>query len=232
VQSPHPPVWGAAVRSRQSFAWLGEQGFNLLVTPAFSPLSNLQDLISIYRESFHSAHPAVPTGATVAVSLPLYIAETDDVAYREGDRHLQHYFDVWADAASGWDRVHSRDYVGYTGMARAIRDAKPDAMRTNGNAIIGCPERVLDEVYRLSEALDVDLVLWQLDFGAMPLDRSRRTLTSFVEWIMPRLCGAALTSEPTQADGTTRQASSPAVGSITQPASGLRPQRITGMAAY
>lgn len=226
VQSPHPPVWGAAVRSRQSFAWLGERGFNLLVTPAFSPLSNLQELISIYRESFHSAHPDAASGATVAVSLPLYVADTDDMAYHEGDRHLQHYFDVWADAAAGWDRVHSTDYVGYTGMASAIRGARPEDMRANGNAIIGCPERALDEVHRLTEALDVNLVLWQLDFGAMPLDRSRRSLRWFVEWIMPRLSGGTLAS-----DTSGPELAAPRT-SITQPVRGPLSQHVTGMTPY
>ncbi len=31
TQQPHPPIWGAAVNSRQSFAWLAEQGFQLLL---------------------------------------------------------------------------------------------------------------------------------------------------------------------------------------------------------
>lgn len=42
VQKPHPPVWVAAVNSRQSFAWTGEKGFGLLVTPPMS--SDLKEL--------------------------------------------------------------------------------------------------------------------------------------------------------------------------------------------
>ena len=52
TQLPHPPLWGAAVNSRQSFAWLGEQGFNLLVTPPLTGLNDITDKLDIYREEF------------------------------------------------------------------------------------------------------------------------------------------------------------------------------------
>jgi alkanesulfonate monooxygenase SsuD/methylene tetrahydromethanopterin reductase-like flavin-dependent oxidoreductase (luciferase family) len=186
TQRPHPPVWAAAVRARQSFAWIGERGFGLLATFLLTDLQPLKERIAVYRESFAAAH-GDGVRPRVAVSQPLYVAPTDAAAVQEGDAYLARYFDVWADGADAWSRVQSRDYPGYSAMPHAIRAATPDVLRRTGAAAFGDPDRVLDHVRWLREELNPDEILWQLDFGAMPLEASRRTLTLFADKVMGRL---------------------------------------------
>jgi alkanesulfonate monooxygenase SsuD/methylene tetrahydromethanopterin reductase-like flavin-dependent oxidoreductase (luciferase family) len=185
TQRPHPPVWAAAVRSRQSFAWIGEQGFRLLVTPSFEPLDALADRIAIYREAFCPREP----GATphVAISLPLFIADSPSDASAEGEHFLARYLDTWADAAESWHHVKSGDYPGYTGMAYGIRSSSPDRLRRQGNVVIGSPDEVVDRIAHIAERLAVQEWLWQVDFGAMPLALSRRTVVHLTEHVLPRL---------------------------------------------
>src|SRR5713101_4612911 len=33
VQQPHPPIWVAAITSRESFVWAGQRGYNLMIVP-------------------------------------------------------------------------------------------------------------------------------------------------------------------------------------------------------
>ena len=75
TQVPDLPVWATAVRSRESFAWVAEQGFGLLVTASFSPLTELSDKIEIYREWYACPHGSQASDARVALSIPLFIAE-------------------------------------------------------------------------------------------------------------------------------------------------------------
>jgi alkanesulfonate monooxygenase SsuD/methylene tetrahydromethanopterin reductase-like flavin-dependent oxidoreductase (luciferase family) len=185
VQTPHPPVWVAAVRSRQSFAWIGEEGFKLLVTPGFVGRASLPEFISIYRESFRAPPGAEHCAQEVAISLPLYVRDTDSSACAEADSYLGRYLDVWADAAKAWDAAGSRDYPGYTGMAATLRNTTPEAMRRSGAAIVGCPLRVVEQVQRLREELSIDHILWQVDFGAMPGEQARRTLSLFIDKVLP-----------------------------------------------
>ena len=190
VQQPHPPVWGAAVNSRQSFAWLGEKGFHLLVTPSVKPLDNLKDSIDIYREAFQETHGETKKVSRVAISLPLYVAETDRQAFLEGKKYVRNYFNIWANAAESWNQIQSRDYPGYTGMARSLRESSFEAMCKNGNVAIGCPDRIIEYIYWLSEKLDIDCILWQIDFGAMPGRAARRTLIALANDVLPKCsCG-------------------------------------------
>lgn len=186
TQSPHPPVWVAAVRSRQSFAWIGEAGLKLLVTPGFGELAPLREHISIYRDSFNGSRTGRGGGPEVALSLPLCIRETDASAWAEADRYLARYLQVWADAAKAWDTVGSADYPGYTGMAQTLGRTSPEFMRRSGAAIAGCPDRVAEQVLSLREELGIDHILWQIDFGAMPGDAAGRTLRLFIDEVLPR----------------------------------------------
>ncbi len=185
VQSPHPPVWGTAVRSAESFEWLGENGFNLLVTLAMTTPAALRSLVETYRRAFRRAHPdKVPQ---VALSVPLFMAESDDAAERESESYLQHYIDVWTGAAQAWDRVDSTDYPGYKGMAFALKQQSPALFRSNLNAVVGGVETVTRSVRLLAKELDIDALLWQIDFGCMPLSKAERSLKLFAEGVAPHV---------------------------------------------
>jgi alkanesulfonate monooxygenase SsuD/methylene tetrahydromethanopterin reductase-like flavin-dependent oxidoreductase (luciferase family) len=190
VQKPHPPVWGAAVRSRQSFAWLGEQGFSLLVTPPLGLMDSLAPLITIFRGAAAQVSPPPSYPPQVAISLPLFLASSDREARADGERYLRRYFDVWADATASWDGRTSRDYPGYAGIAHALRHKSTEDVLTAGAALFGGPGTVLEGVERLRETLGVDQILWQVDFGAMPFELARRTVTLFVDRVLPKVGSA------------------------------------------
>lgn len=187
VQVPHPPVWGAAVKSRQSFAWLGENGFNLMVTLSFTPYEKLKGYIDIYRESFRIAHGNSGRQSRVALSLPVYVAETDAEALEQGRFFLQRSLDVWASAAASWDRNDSRDYLGYRGLAQVIRSQTPLQLCSTRHVLMGCPARVADDLVALQGQLGVDEILCQLDFGAMPLENAQRTLRLLTDQVRVRI---------------------------------------------
>lgn len=185
TQYPHPPLWGAAVNSRQSFAWLGEQGFNLLVTP---PLTGLEDLIvklDIYREAF------IPNDVNkkpkIALSLPLLISDNQHNAECEGDSYLSEYIRVWADAADSWNNNTSTNYPGYSGMSYALRQNTPEHMRASTQAVIGTPESVIEKIKYITSLTEVDQILWQIDFGGQKLKSMMNTLSLFINNVLPNL---------------------------------------------
>lgn len=185
TQHPHPPVWIAAVRSRSSFAWAGEQGFGLLVTPALTPLEEVADHIAVYRESHQAMAHQWPS--RVLASLPLYVGATDAEAHTVADPLLAHYLNVWADSADAWTSTVSTDYRGYTGMARMIRSMNPEQFRTMGSAVVGDSLRVIDRISAISDTLDVDGFLWQVDFGAVSAAVARASLDRFCGDVLPHV---------------------------------------------
>lgn len=186
TQAPHPPVWGSAVRSGQSFAWLAERGFRLMMSPGVSPLDSAADHLGIYRESFVPS--AVTARSYAAASLPLFVADTDEEAARIAEPRLREYLDVWSDAGDSWRSVTSADYAGYTGLGSFLRATTTDDLRRNGGAIHGSPDHVADQIAELRATLNVDCLLWQVDFGGMPGSLAERSLELYLDKVWPQVC--------------------------------------------
>lgn len=188
VQRPHPPTWGAAVRSPESFSWLGEHGFGVML--ALSPIKQQtamsMELVDRYRESFvasDAGHPA----PRVALSTPLYVADTDEEAYRLATPLYREYMAVWSEAAGSWQTTKSSSYVGYDSMGIHAHELRDFDVRKYGTAVIGSPQTVAARIQELRETLSVDTFLWQIDFGGQDLDQMSRNLTRYVEEVIPLL---------------------------------------------
>jgi alkanesulfonate monooxygenase SsuD/methylene tetrahydromethanopterin reductase-like flavin-dependent oxidoreductase (luciferase family) len=184
TQAPHPPVWIAASLSPESFGWIGERGFGLLTTSLLTDHGYLRTLVDIYR----TARRGGPAGrGRLALSIPLLVRSSEAEARREGDYYLERYLRVWADAAEAWRGVESAAYPGYSRMPDIVGAVTPEQLRQNGGVVFGSPTQVVDAVARLREELGADRILWQVDFGAMPLEASRRTVRAFIDEVVPRL---------------------------------------------
>lgn len=195
IQQSHPPVWGAAVMSRQSFSWLGEKGFNLLVTPPLNGLTQLRENTNIYIETFLATHPN--KSPQVTLSLPLLLADNEKEAIQLSDDYLNKYIHVWASATETWAQHASTDYPGYTGLGNILRANTPAKMRQNLQALVGSPEKVTDQINQIISELKLDQIIWQVDFGAQPGYVSRRTVDLFIEKIMPNVsCQRAFSLHP------------------------------------
>lgn len=185
VQQPCLPIWGAAVLSRQSFSWLGEKGFNLLVTPPLDGLTHLRDKIDIYTESYVSYHPNKTPRVTL--SMPLLIADNEKEAIRLSDQYLSKYIDVWADATETWAHHTSTDYPGYMGLGHVLRAITPEKMRHHLQALVGTPTQVIDRINQILEIVKLDQIIWQVDFGTQPESISCRTVELFINKVMPNI---------------------------------------------
>jgi alkanesulfonate monooxygenase SsuD/methylene tetrahydromethanopterin reductase-like flavin-dependent oxidoreductase (luciferase family) len=183
VQQPYPPIWGAAVMSRQSFSWLGEKGFNLLVTPPLDGLIHLREKTDVYVDTYLSTHPN--KAPRITLSMPLLIAESEKEAIQLSDEYLNKYIHVWANATETWSQHSSTDYPGYTGLGKILRANTPEKIRHHLQALVGSPEHVTDQINQIAEMLTLDQIIWQIDFGAQPECVSRRTVELFIEKVMP-----------------------------------------------
>ncbi len=184
-QKHHPPIWGAAVMSRQSFAWLGQQGYNLLVTPPPGPIENLAERLDIYRECFEMCSKDGSSKPDIAISLPLLLDDNHELAIQKGDRYLQHYIQTWHSATLCWSGKQSDAYPGYAKIPEILSRLSPSDMRSYQQALVGSPQHVAEQIQKLRDILGIDYFLWQIDFGAQPYDLSLKTLELFIGEVLP-----------------------------------------------
>lgn len=192
VQTPHPPVWGAAIRSPESFEWLARKGFGLLVSPP--PLRRdlwaTRDLIEVYRDTYRATHGSLD-GARIAIAIPLYVAATDQAARAVALPAIKEYLDVTAEAARAWTDVSSPNYAGYENMVKAFEAITPEMLAADAAAIIGSPAHVIDQIGRLRELLHVDTFLWNVDYGGQDLASMAPSVELFAAAVRPELQDSA-----------------------------------------
>jgi alkanesulfonate monooxygenase SsuD/methylene tetrahydromethanopterin reductase-like flavin-dependent oxidoreductase (luciferase family) len=189
LQSPHPPLWGAAITTRQSFEWLAHQGFGLLVSPAplRRDLQHTAELVQVYLETFRRTHYGTDLRPRVCISVPLYVAASDEEAYEVAIPHIREYMDVTAEAAGSWTDVSSTNYVGYKNMSDKFALVTNDALRNDGAAVIGSPDTVVETIRSLSAYLSADVCLWNIDYGGQPVETMRQSLSLFVDEVLPHV---------------------------------------------
>ncbi|WP_051687446.1 LLM class flavin-dependent oxidoreductase [Curtobacterium sp. S6] len=189
-QSPHPPLWGAAVRSPESFEWLARQGCGLMMSlpPARKDLKFSDGLVDVYREAYQEAHNGAR--GKVALSVPLMIADTDEHAYQKANYFHSRYMTVWSDAIECWSRTESADYPGYGDMAAHARELAHLGLREDGTAVVGSPQTVARTIRELQDRFSVDTFLWQVDFGGQDEGSMRDNLDRLVGDVFPLLDAA------------------------------------------
>jgi alkanesulfonate monooxygenase SsuD/methylene tetrahydromethanopterin reductase-like flavin-dependent oxidoreductase (luciferase family) len=192
VQAPHPPVWGAAIRSPESFEWLARKGFGLLVSPP--PLRRdlwaTRELIETYKRTYIETHGSL-AGSRISIAIPLYVARTTQQAREVALPAIKEYLDVTADAATAWSGVSSSNYAGYENMRKAFEAITPELLAADAAAVVGSPAQVLDQVGTLAEFLSVDTFLWNVDYGGQDLTSMASSVELFAEAVAPMLRDAS-----------------------------------------
>jgi alkanesulfonate monooxygenase SsuD/methylene tetrahydromethanopterin reductase-like flavin-dependent oxidoreductase (luciferase family) len=185
TQIPHPPIWVAAVQTRQSFAWIGQEGYNLLITPGLAGYDSVRELVSIYRETYSECWP--DRRPQVGLSLPVYIDRDNSKAIEEADLLLGKYLAVWLAAVEDWIGLSSSDYPRYSGVVYGLRNDTPTSMRHRLAAIVGSPDHVVAQFRELQKLLGPDVLLMQVDFGAASASQALTTVDLFAREVRPCL---------------------------------------------
>ncbi len=121
----------------------------------------------------------------MAISIALFLAESDAVAQEEGIPALRRHWEAFSDASQSWQDRKSSSYEAY-------REALTEKHSTStpedaGLAVIGSPSTAVRQVREICAELTPDIVLWQVDFGHLPLAPMQRSLRLFASQVRPLL---------------------------------------------
>jgi len=162
LQQPHPPMWVAAY-SPSAIEWAAEQGYSIMLDP-HSPASELGERMKTYR-ALLAQHGHRVEGRVIPTVRLVAIAPTDSEAVdmaREGARWMLRTY------------VNPR---GERGDSDVMVQRYIDSMVIHGTA-----ERVVDQIARLHEEIDLNYMI------VAPL--SHQTFLSFTDQVLPKLATA------------------------------------------
>ncbi len=172
VQRPHPPLFVAAFGPR-ALDQAARRGLAYLASP-LEPLAVLIENHARHREALGGRTPAGPFRAPVM--------RTVHVAASDAEAH----------------RVRAALAVESAAMARAIppaleRAADPTA---SDRAIVGGVDRVVDDLGRTREALEMDLLIVRGEIHGIDDAAQRASLERLASDVMPRLSAGAGAESP------------------------------------
>ena len=187
VQTPHPPVWIAAISTEESFVYAARHGFNLMIVPYAGRPGQLQDYVAMYRRLWAESGHA--RGAEqIQVAQFCYVAEQRAEAMAGFRRICRRYLETFADAVQSWQGRSSDQYPGYDKMVASILATTPETIIEQGGAFVGTPDDVVDQVQRCRDQFGGDIEpSMQINFGGSTDAEAFRTLELVAARVMPRV---------------------------------------------
>ncbi len=174
LQTPHPPVWGAATFTPESFVWFGSRGYNLLTVIYIKPLDELAGFLKLYRDAA-AANGLNPADLKVSTHLQVYCCEDGAEARRTGQVALDRYIKQLNTARlqGGVDEFE-------------IPTVRIEPLIEEARVCIGTPDECAAVVQKARDTLGLAGIDCNFYFGGIPYDAARRSFELFAREVMPR----------------------------------------------
>jgi len=178
-QRPHPPVWIACSNTPRNFAWVGEQGYNLLTIGYVKPIAALAELTRVYRDASAAAGHAET--ATIATHYHTVVAEDRQEARRIAEEALKEHVRL--------NRA-SRSLAKFE-QAPTAEPLSIEQLVDEGRLIAGDPDDCARMLRLVSEQTGCTETHCLFQFGTISFDVARRSMELFATHVMPRLTATA-----------------------------------------
>ncbi len=192
LQQPHPPVWLPSQGSSETVEWAAAAERKYTYLQTFSPIKAAKKAFDLYR------HVAERQGYTsdpsqLGWAVPIYVAETDEIARRELQPHIEAFFNKFLRLP-----LDMRLPPGYSSIAstKSLIEAK-FALRANamtidsllelGMVVAGSPATVRDRLLALQQELGIGHLIAMLQVATLPAELTEKNLRLFASEVMPFL---------------------------------------------
>ncbi len=185
TQQPHPPIWGAAVVSPESFVWTGERGYHMMVVPYLGEHHELAEKLGLYRTAYRElGHEAKGPGEAMMV-LHLYVAPTRKEAREECRPYMEQYLKNFRQSAKAWTGRQQGQYKPYSVLEQMLNDITYERVLGETRAIIGDPDDCIEQLEYIRRTFGDVYPTFQINFGMMEKSKARRTIELFAKHVMP-----------------------------------------------
>lgn len=177
VQKPHPPLWYGVINP-DATPWLAQRRINIVshVTAAV-----MGTITSRYVAEFRAAHGADAPLPRLGLGRHLVIADTGAKAREIAIRGYARWYDSFTKL---WRRHSDKPvFVSYPPTF--------EQLETMGIGIAGSPGEVREQMLAQFAESGANYFLCRFAFGDLTFDESARSLTLFVDHVMPAMTAAA-----------------------------------------
>jgi alkanesulfonate monooxygenase SsuD/methylene tetrahydromethanopterin reductase-like flavin-dependent oxidoreductase (luciferase family) len=192
LQQPHPPVWIPSQGSAETIEWTAAAERKYTYLQTFSPIKAAQKGFDMYR-AVAERHGYTSQPSQLGWAVPIYVAETDEIAHREIQPHIEAFFNKFLRFP-----IEMRLPPGYSSVTstKALIEAK-FALRAStqtlaslldlGMVIAGSPATVRETLAAHQKTLGFGTLIAMLQVATLPAELTEKNLRLFATEVAPHL---------------------------------------------
>jgi alkanesulfonate monooxygenase SsuD/methylene tetrahydromethanopterin reductase-like flavin-dependent oxidoreductase (luciferase family) len=192
VQRPHPPIWIPSQGSRETIEWAADPARKYPFIITFSPLASVLRYHKMYREQANKFGYEAD-GGQLGWAVPIYVAETDDIARREAGAHVEALFNSFLRLTPemlfppGYTSIASYLAIMANRKGTAFKPMTVDELIDSGTFVAGSPSTVRARLEEAHGQTGFRNTICMLQFGTLPDELVRKNTQMFAEEVIPKL---------------------------------------------
>jgi alkanesulfonate monooxygenase SsuD/methylene tetrahydromethanopterin reductase-like flavin-dependent oxidoreductase (luciferase family) len=202
LQEPHPPIYIPGAGSTETMRFVAKHRYTYM--SVYAPTRVVRRWFDGYRAAAAELG-YVPDPEKIALSIPIYVAETEQQAHREARKHLMWLFRKGL--KQGPEIMFPPGYLSPSSMrglltagTRPFTELSYEELLIEGYAVVGDPDSVAVRLRELHEELGFGQVIGLFALGDITHDETTRSMELFASQVIPTLrpLGVANTAVPTR----------------------------------
>jgi len=201
-QSPRPPIWIPSQGSSETIEWASHPDRRYTYLQTFTPISMLAKYMQMYKDkAAEQGYEATPD--QLGWSVPIYVAETDEIAINEARPHIENFLNKFLRMPKEMllppGYLSLRSMLGVMQAKSAIGGKQTiEAVMEKGMFICGSPATVRDRLKECHAQIGFGHLLSLLQFGTLPAELTRKNMDLYAKEVLPHL--RAATTVPAAAE--------------------------------
>jgi len=190
-QTPRPPIWIPSQGSSETIDWASHPDRRYTYLQTFTPIAMLAKYMQMYKDKA-AEHGYEATSDQLGWSVPLYVAETDEIARREAQPHIENFLNKFLRMPK--EMLLPPGYLSLKSMMGVMKAKSSigtkqtvDSVIEKGMFICGSPETVRAKLEEYHSEIGFGHLLTLLQFGTLPAELTRKNMELYANEVMPYL---------------------------------------------
>ena len=188
---PRPPIWIPSQGSSETIDWAAHPDRRYTYLQTFTPVAMLAKYMQMYKDKAEEFGYEASEDS-LGWSVPLYVAETDEIARREAKPHIETFLNKFLRMPK--EMLLPPGYLSLKSMMGVMKAKSSiggkqtiDDVIDKGMFICGSPETVRQKLEHYQKEIGFGHLLTLLQFGTLPADLTRKNMELYAGEVMPAL---------------------------------------------
>ncbi len=192
-QQPCPPIWIPSQGSRETIEWAAAPERKYTYLQTFTPAAMLARYMAMYKE-VAQGYGYTASEEQLGWSVPLYVAESDEIAHREAKPHIEAFLNKFL--RMPMEMLLPPGYLSLQSMAGVMKAKTSigtrqsiDDVIAKGMFLCGGVATIRARLEQYQKEIGFGHLLTMLQCGTLPAELTRKNIEIFAREVMPYFRG-------------------------------------------